>query len=327
MASVRRPTTSPASRSRRSGARRRPSIPTLEAWLRGLWDRRGIPFAEINLKQAWLIPSAQALANPNGTAPGWWVDRPDGRVVVALPGPPREMRPMWRDDTLPRLRSRGLGEDRGVRTLRLTGIGELLLADRLGESLLRQVNPEVATYARADAVDVRLSATAIAPAGGRPGRSVDELLDDAEGIVLAAVGDHVWARGQTTWAEAIETELDRTGWTVAVREHGAGGALVTLLGASAHLVRAEVVPPRRRGAGPLDLVAEAHELRDATGADIALAVSARPRGPDTAVTVAVVTPDRTIRRRTMAFLGGDLGRSRAALAGVAVLLESLRAPT
>ena len=59
-----------------------------------------------------------------------------------------------------------------------------------------------------------------------------------------------------------------------VREHGAGGALVTLLGAGAHLVRAEVVA-RRRGDGPLDLVAEAHELRDATGADIALAVSAR----------------------------------------------------
>ena len=51
-----------------------------------------MPFAEINLKQAWLIPSAEALANPNGTAPGWFVTRPDGRIVVALPGPPRELR-------------------------------------------------------------------------------------------------------------------------------------------------------------------------------------------------------------------------------------------
>ena len=77
--------------------------PVLERWLRRLWARRSMPFPEINLKQAWLIPSATALANPNGTAPGWFVQRPDGRVVVALPGPPREMRPMWHDHALPRL--------------------------------------------------------------------------------------------------------------------------------------------------------------------------------------------------------------------------------
>ena len=145
--------------------------PDLEAWLRGLWQRRGLPFPTSNLKQAWLIPSARALANPNGTAPGWWVDAPDGRVVVLLPGPPREMRPMWRDEALPRLRARGLGGDRAVRTLRLTGIGESLVADRLGEAILRAENPEVATYARADAVDVRLAAAA-RPAGdgNRPDR-------------------------------------------------------------------------------------------------------------------------------------------------------------
>jgi nicotinamide-nucleotide amidase len=79
----------------------------LEAWLRSLWDRRGLPFAEINLKQAWLIPSATAIPNHNGTAPGWWVERLDGRIIVALPGPPREMRPMWADWVLPRLDARG----------------------------------------------------------------------------------------------------------------------------------------------------------------------------------------------------------------------------
>ena len=69
--------------------------PALEAWLRELFERRNLPFPEANRKQAWLIPSAEAIPNANGTAPGWWVARPDGKVVVALPGPPREMRPMW----------------------------------------------------------------------------------------------------------------------------------------------------------------------------------------------------------------------------------------
>ena len=44
--------------------------PELEAWLRGRWERRGLPFPEMNLKQAWRIPSCEPLPNPNGSAPG-----------------------------------------------------------------------------------------------------------------------------------------------------------------------------------------------------------------------------------------------------------------
>src|SRR5690349_8081164 len=110
--------------------------PDTLAWLEGLWARRGQPFPSVNVKQAWLIPSAVSLPNPNGTAPGWFVSRPDGRVMVTLPGPPREMRPMWTDEVLPRLAARGVGADLIVRTLRLHGIGESQVAELLGEPLL-----------------------------------------------------------------------------------------------------------------------------------------------------------------------------------------------
>jgi nicotinamide-nucleotide amidase len=102
--------------------------PELARWLRHLFERRGIEFPETNLKQAWLLPSATAIPNDRGTAPGWWVDRPDGRVIVAMPGPPGEMRPMWQGWVLPRLRDRGLGRERVTRTYRLTGIGESAVA-------------------------------------------------------------------------------------------------------------------------------------------------------------------------------------------------------
>ena len=83
--------------------------PDLEAWLRGLFERRGIDMPDANRKQAWLIPGATALSNARGSAPGWFVERPDGQVIVALPGPPREMRPMWGEQAMPRLRERQLG--------------------------------------------------------------------------------------------------------------------------------------------------------------------------------------------------------------------------
>jgi nicotinamide-nucleotide amidase len=295
--------------------------PELERWLRGLWDRRGMPFPEINLKQAWLIPSARALGNPNGTAPGWWVDRPDGRVVILLPGPPREMRPMWQGEALSTLRARGLGAEHAVRTLRLAGIGESMVADRLGEAILRAANPVIATYARSDAVDIRLSAVARPASGDGPARTAEELLDEIEPIVLAAVGEHVWARGATTWADAIGAELDGHGWSLATHEIGTGGTLVGLLGARPWLIRTVTVPAPRRGGGPID----PGLIRADTGADVGLAVAARQRDADTAVSVAVATPTRLIRRRSMAFLGSEQGRVRAALVASALLLEVLRA--
>ena len=294
--------------------------PELVAWLRALWERRSMPFPESNMKQAWLIPSATAIPNPNGTAPGWWVDRPDGRVIIALPGPPREMQPMWADAVVPRLRARGAGAAVVTRTLRLTGIGESQVAERLGVDLLRAVNPVVATYARADAIDVRIEARSREAVDGTRAATADEVADAAEGAVLAAVGEHVWARGTTTWADAIEAELRRRGWTLAFVEAGTAGTLCALLGTCPGLERAVVVSTLD-GASD-ELLEQAREVRG--DASIGVAVRARLRGDDTGVTIAVVTPEDEHTERRVAFMGGFQGRSRAALLAADVLLRALR---
>jgi nicotinamide-nucleotide amidase len=297
-------------------------------WLKGLWARRRQPFPETNIKQAWLLPSAQLLANPHGTAPGWWVDRPDGRVIVTLPGPPREMRPMWTDEVGPRLAARGVGRDTEVRTLRLTGIGESQVAERIGEPLLRATNPNVATYARQEAVDVRIWAHA------EDGRSAAALVDEAEAVVLAAVGEFVWARGDTTWAGAIAEALDARGWTLATSEVGTRGALVGLLRGVDAIRRSEVAADDG-GSGAGDTgsghardgardLAEAERVRSAGGADVGLSVRAVAAGDDTAVHIGVVTPDGRHAERRLAFLRGTTGADRAAINGAAVLLGVLR---
>jgi nicotinamide-nucleotide amidase len=325
--------------------------PELEAWLRELWSRRGIPFPLLNLKQAWLIPSAVALPNPNGTAPGWFVSRPDGRVIVALPGPPREMGPMWKDHALPRLQEQGLGAEVAARTYRLAGIGESQVAERIGEALLRATNPIVATYARAEAVDVRISAVADG------GRTAEELVEDAAATVLDLVGEHVWASGTTTWSEAIGARLGELGWNLASVEIGTAGSFTALLGdvpwvrfgetiaidapaARAHALRS-TSPVVTDGASPAafeledldpgdpasladDLLLFARRARELGGAEVGVAVRARERTGDTAVSIAVSTPavERKIRR--VVFLTGPLGRSRSALSAASFVLETLR---
>ena len=311
--------------------------PDLEAWLRELWRRREMPFPELNLKQAWRIPSCEPLANPNGTAPGWFVTRPDGRVIVALPGPPREMRPMWADEVVPRLRERGLGAEVASRTYRLAGIGESQVAELLGEPLLRATNPIVATYARVEAVDVRdLGRRRRRPIGRGPGR-----VGRARGP--RAVGDYVWATGDDDLGPGDRgapggarldagDRRDRHGWEPRgpVRRRAVGP-----------LRRID----RARGAGgdgprpPTTAVADdadedeclrrtpavrAPRARELGGAEVGLAVRARPRTGDTAVSIAISTPRGDRRVRRLVFLTGPMGRSRAALTAAAILLETLR---
>jgi nicotinamide-nucleotide amidase len=295
--------------------------PELESWLRSMWDRRGLPFPEMNLKQAWLIPAATALPNPNGTAPGWWVERPDGGLVVCLPGPPREMQPMWTDHVLPRLADRGAGVDTASRTLRLAGIGESQLADLLGDELLRAEDPVVATYARADAVDIRISSRGDAAAGDRVAAT--------SARILALVGDHVWSDGDTTWPEAVGLALAERGLSLAVVEVATGGALASLLGDRPWLRLTESLagdaPAAASHRDPAGLEALARSGIHVGGATVGIALRARPRGADTAVSVVVVGPDWVHRERRIVFLGGANGRLRSALAAVHILLTAIRA--
>ena len=119
----------------------------------------GSTFPAMNLKQAWLDPVGRGAAERQRDG-ARLVGRPTGRrVVVALPGPPREMRPMWQSTRCCR-DSATAAPARTARAGRCgwPGSASRQVADLLGEALLRATNPIVATYARAEAVDVRISA-------------------------------------------------------------------------------------------------------------------------------------------------------------------------
>jgi nicotinamide-nucleotide amidase len=290
--------------------------PDLEAWLAGLFARRGVPMPAINRKQAWLIPSATSIRNGRGTAPGWWVERPDGHLLVALPGPPSEMQPMWQDDVLPRLRERGVGLDRASVTLRLSGIGESALADLIGEDRLRRANPQMATYARSDAVDLRISAV------GDGGAPAAELVAQAEAAVAPLLAGYTFARGDETWIDALSRRLG--GRRVAVVEIGTAGQLAALLGSADWFAFGETLAP----GSPLavahsGLEPYASRVRAAAGTEIGVAVRARERRGDTSVTIATDI-DGHIRRVTRTvFLTGEHGRRRAALAAASELWHRL----
>jgi len=136
-----------------AAVRETPAVdPGLEAALRDWFASRGLVMPDRNRKQAWLIPSARALPNPLGTAPGWSVET-RGRTLVAMPGVPREMTRMWEREVEPRLRARTAIRSR---TLKLLGIGESAVEEALAD-MVRSTAPTVATYAKSDGVHVRVT--------------------------------------------------------------------------------------------------------------------------------------------------------------------------
>ncbi len=104
---------------------------TIERVIAGRFAAFGRKMTPNNLKQAYRFEHGDVLPNPNGTAPGLWVEQ-DGRVLCMLPGPPNEMQPMFVDQVLPRLAERGLLLDREAYVqIRTAGVGESALELKL----------------------------------------------------------------------------------------------------------------------------------------------------------------------------------------------------
>jgi hypothetical protein len=236
---------------------------------------------------------------------------------------------MWADHVLPALRRHGIGSSVASRTLRLAGIGESQVADRLGEEILRASDPVVATYARADAVDVRISARDATDPAATGGRGAADRVASMADRVAGLLRDHIWAEGETTWAEAIGASLGERGQTLSVLEVATAGSLAALLGDrdwirfSESLAGSTATARAHATAEGLEhLTRRAVELGET---DLGVGVRARPRGGDTAVSVLVLGPDWTHRERRIVFLGGPNGRTRGALAAAHILLNAIRA--
>jgi nicotinamide-nucleotide amidase len=194
--------------------------PTLESELRAFFASRGIAMPARNLKQAWVMPSVTILPNPVGTAPGWWAER-DGKIIVAMPGVPHEMMRMWENEVVPHLRPR-TGAIIHTRTLRVAGLGESTVEERL-DPVLHGTNPTVATYAKRDAVDVRLTAKAPTLAEARA------LVEALETRVRELLGLHIFGVDADTPQSVLLGLLTARHLTVATMESCTGGLLASLI--------------------------------------------------------------------------------------------------
>ena len=186
--------------------------------------QRGIEMPVSNVKQATVIPSAQVIPNPYGTAPGWWVEK-EGRIIIAMPGPPSEMEAMWQDEVFPKLQER-TGAIILSRTIKTFGLTEAKV-DELITPLSSSSNPTLATYAKLDGIQLRITAKADKP------EEAQGMISKAEAEVRAILGDCIWGVDDETQEGVVGQLLVARGLSLAVAETFTAGFLTHTL-ANAH---------------------------------------------------------------------------------------------
>jgi nicotinamide-nucleotide amidase len=195
--------------------------PDLEAYLRNFFASRNFPMPESNIKQAWLIPSARAIPNPRGTAPGWWTER-DGRIIVSMPGVPTEMERMWASEVAPELEARSDGMVLVTRTLKTVGIGEGTV-DEMARPLYNTPGIGIGTYARADGVHLRIGAKA-------PSREEAwHLILPVEQELERIFGLAIWGKDEETLEGSIGDMLQERSQTLSSMESCTGGLFASVV--------------------------------------------------------------------------------------------------
>lgn len=302
------------------------------AKIRARFERRGLTMPDVNRRQAQVPRGAVVLDNPNGTAPGLFIEHAGPRgpqAIVLLPGPPREMQPML-DQVCSGPLAALAGAERTYRTsLFLTGRGESHVEQKVQPIYSRwrdRPRPIVTTILAAmGQIELHLS---IRDTDERRARAA---LADATNELLAVIGEDVYSTDGRAMEEVVGQLLNARGYTVAAAESCTGGLFLSRLtdvaGSSVYVrggavayantektallgVPADLIAAHGAVSEPV-AVAMAEGIRERTGADVAVGITGiagpgggTPEKPVGTVAIAVIVPNQPAYVRTYRFIGG-----------------------
>ena len=302
--------------------------PAIVAQIASRFARRSLRMPEANRRQAMVPAGALSLDNPNGTAPGLYIEH-DGHVVVLLPGPPRELQPMFEALCAGPLLARA-GEARLFT--------EVLFVAGRGESHVEEIaqprysgwtreSPPIETTILAMPGQVELHLTHRA----RDAHAGAALVRAARDELAAALGEDVFSTGGRSMEEVVGAMLADRGLTISAAESCTGGLILSRLtdvpGSSRYVIGGAVAYSNEAKTGlagvPADLIAAhgavseevavalAEGIRARTGATLSLGVTGiagpgggSPEKPVGTVAIALTGADIPSRARLFSFFGG-----------------------
>jgi nicotinamide-nucleotide amidase len=230
--------------------------------------KRDMP--EVNLRQAMVPEGAEVLENPRGTAPGLWLED-NGRMIALLPGPPRELKPLFLEQVLPRLRQRASGVRMLHRELRVTGLGESHVEERIRPIYTRY--PEVTTTILAAPGEVQIHLRIWTDEAAPANLVLDEIVRSFE----LALGERIFAHSAKSLEEVVAELLTTQRTTIAAAESCTGGLFAERLtrtpGSSSYFLGGVVCYSNELKTAWADVPADLILAKGAVSSEVAVALA------------------------------------------------------
>ncbi len=245
-------------------------------YIEGRFRKLGREMPEVNARQAMVPEGAEILENPRGTAPGLWLEDAS-RAIVLLPGPPRELKPLFREQVLPRLEHRVSGVRLHSRELRVTG---LVRVTGLGESHVEQRilpiykrYPEVQTTILAAPGETQIHLRHWSEDAARAKKTLDEIVQGFE----IALSDRIFSQDGRSLEEVVAQQLTLNNATIAAAESCTGGLLAqrltSIAGSSSYFLGGVVCYSNELKTAWADVPAEIIAAKGAVSPEVAVALA------------------------------------------------------
>jgi nicotinamide-nucleotide amidase len=238
--------------------------------IRERFRKFGRAMPEINERQAQVIEGAVVLKNPRGTAPGLWIEA-RGKIIVLLPGVPTELRGLMEREVKPRLLALALPERLYTRELRITGIFESDVEQRVSPLYAEYPDSDTTILASPTGIQLHPRVWSNDPV------KAEKMLDEIVGRMSLALGEYLFTTKGESLEQIVANLLIENHATIAVAESCTGGLLAerltSIAGSSAYFVGGAVVYSNELKTSMADVPAELISAKGAVSAEVAVALA------------------------------------------------------
>jgi len=239
-------------------------------YIEGRFRALGREMPEVNVRQAMVPEGAEILENSRGTAPGLWLEDA-GHSIVLLPGPPRELKPLFREQVLPRLERRASGVRMFHREIRVTGLGESHVEQRIMGIYKRF--PEVNTTVLAAPGETQVHLRIWTDDAEHAKKALDEIVKGFE----IALSDRIFSQDGSSLEEIIAAELTMHNATISAAESCTGGLLAqrltSIAGSSSYFLGGVVCYSNELKTAWAGVPVELIQAKGAVSAEVAVALA------------------------------------------------------
>jgi len=239
-------------------------------YIEGRFRQLGREMPAVNVRQAMVPEGAEVLDNPRGSAPGLWLED-QGRYVALLPGPPRELKPMYLEQVLPRLEKRRSNVRMFYRELRVAGMGESALEQRIKAIYTRYADVNTTILAAPGEIQIHLRMWT--DNAMQAEQTLDEIVQSFE----LALTDRIYSKDGSSMEEVIAQLLRTNQATISAAESCTGGLLAerltSIAGSSSYFLGGVVCYSNNLKTSWADVPAELIQSKGAVSSEVAKALA------------------------------------------------------